>query len=470
MAMLVAFILAIFGVMGFAGGTAAETAYILERDIVYDVVTGRDGDGIQRTERLKLDFYRPIAAAGPTPLLIYVHGGCYVSGTKAAVPAFLRALAADGIAIASLDYRMARDPRRPSVPQHHWPYPAGLTDVQQAVRFLRKNADRFDIDTSRIATHGESTGGYFAAALGVRPMPDRAGKLDAYADRIDIVSDWYGRTDFTLPKSPTGLPCHEFWLGKPLTEASKPEFEKAGLLPHVDSRSADHVLILHGDKDPQVDVIHSIKLAERLRARDKDVRFYLNQGYGHNFSGSTMAEAVTRRFLLDALVEPVDQPVLSELQLNAGWTNARERGPLPSSWKTDRYLDTQAQGSTIVYDGCRDKTIARAPSELAPLYWDVRFGKTFGYRIPVANGVYRLRLHFAECRYTTIGQRRFDVRLFAIPVLRNYDVLAATGGAFATADVQELGVIVRNGQIDLSFATRSSNNANLAALELERLF
>ena len=449
----------------------ASSAYNLESDIVYDVVTEADGDGIMRTVALKLDFYRPSPINGRTPLVIYVHGGCFVQGSKSSVPAFVKNLANEGIAVASIDYRLAYDPRRPTVVQQKWPYPAALKDVQQAVRFLRKNDTLFQIDTSRIAVHGESTGGYFAAALGVVPATDRQGNSDSYAARIDIVSDWYGRTDFTLPKSePTGKPCHEYWLGMALTAETKPLFEKAGILPYVNKYSASRFQIMHGNKDPQVDIVHSISLMEKLRKAGIKVKMYMNQGWGHNFAGSLQAEALTRSFLIDALRgNTTNANVLSRVQINTGRTDTKDPEALPGLWKTDQYMDANAPGDIILYDACRDRLIGNTTAELSKLYWDVRYGKRFGYKIPVTNGTYRIRLHFAECRYTAIGQRRFNVNLFGIPILRNYDILKSTGGLFATANIQELFIIVKDGKIDLSFANVNSANANINALEIERI-
>ncbi|HEX2528979.1 MAG TPA: alpha/beta hydrolase fold domain-containing protein [Geminicoccus sp.] len=449
---------------------AAASTYELQPDIVYDVVTERDGDGVQRTVSLMLDFYRPVSAAGPMPLVVYVHGGCFVTGTKSGVPSFIRGLTGSGIAVASVEYRMARDPRKPAAGQQHWPYPAALKDVQQAVRFLRQNKDRFGLDPSRIAVHGESTGGYFAAALGVLPLTDRAGRTDAYSVRVGTVSDWYGRTDFTLPKSPNGWPCHEFWLAKPLDEQSRPAFEQAGIIPHVDGASARRFLIIHGNLDPQVDIVHSTSLWNRLRAAGIPAVMYVNEGRGHQFNNDLAAQAVTRRFLLEALRPFGQQPVLSRLRIDSGRLETQGAAPIPAGWQTDRHANPNAPGRTTVAGGCLAQPIANAAPSLAQIYRDIRFGKAFGYRIPVTNGAYRVRLHFAECRYTKIGQRRFDVGLFGVRLLRGYDTLRSTRGRVATADIRELHAIVSNGRLDLDFATTNNADAYVSAVQLERLF
>jgi hypothetical protein len=175
---------------------------------------------------------------------------------------------------------------------------------------------------------------------------------------------------------------------------------------------------------------------------------------------------VTRRFITSALgTAKAEQPALSRLQIDSGRTDANGSPALPDQFVTDRYTDSKAKGS-VTAAGCSGQPIAK--TRYAPLYWDVRYGKKFGYSIPVENGVYRIRLHFAECHYTRIGQRVFDVNLFGLPMLRAYDILKATKGKQATADVQELDVIVRNRRIDLGFSSVTNTSATIAAIELER--
>jgi acetyl esterase/lipase len=445
----------------------AAAGFIQQKNIVYDRVTERDADGVLRTENLLLDLYRP--KTGRAPLLLYIHGGCYTGGSRSRIPTFLKNLANEGVAVASIDYRLAADPRNPATAAQRWLFPAALKDVQQALRFLRRNSDLYLIDATRVAVHGESAGGHLAAALGVRPATDRQDRSDRYSARVDIVSNWYGRTDFTLPNSPGGAPCHEYWLGMPQNATNGPAFEKAGILPYVDGKSASRFQIMHGSRDPQVDPIHSVLLAQRLRAAGIEARLYLNEGWPHGFSGSLLAEAVTRRFLVEALgTAPAAPGVLWRLQIDSGRTGATDpAGGLPDRFQTDRHLDPANPGEAMRYARCGGQAVAGTSQ--AGLYRDVRYGRRFGYRIPVENGIYRLRLHFAECHYTHAGQRRMDVRLFGIPMLRGYDILEATRSALATADVQELHVIVRHRVIDLGFVSVTDNNAIIGAIEVERL-
>ncbi len=100
------------------------------------------------------------------------------------------------------------------------------------------------------------------------------------------------------------------------------------------------------------------------------------------------------------------------------------------------------------------------------LYLRIRYGTSFGYAIPTANGNYTLRLHFAECYYTSANQRRFNVTVNGTQVLTNYDIFTAAGGS-NRAVVVSVPVTVTNGVVNINFATTlSGRNATISAIEL----
>jgi hypothetical protein len=114
--------------------------------------------------------------------------------------------------------------------------------------------------------------------------------------------------------------------------------------------------------------------------------------------------------------------------------------------------DDQAKGQTIA--GTND----------GALYQDERWG-TFSYHLPVVNGTYTLKLHFAEiyagCAKT--GCRVFNVNVNGKPWLTNFDIAAKVGAN--KADVEETTVTVTQNALDLSF-TGVTGSPQIAALEL----
>ena len=97
--------------------------------------------------------YRPIGARGPTPGLVWIHGGGYVIGNAAQDDRLCRDWVERlGIVVASVEYRLA--------PEH--PFPTPLEDCYQVLEWLARLPG---VDPDRIAVGGASAGGGLAAAL-----------------------------------------------------------------------------------------------------------------------------------------------------------------------------------------------------------------------------------------------------------------------------------------------------------------
>ena len=90
-------------------------------------------------ERNVLDLWKapPRAGTGPTPLVVFFHGGGFIGGDKSSVPAWLveRCLA-EGISVASANYRLSTQS----------PFPAPMLDGARAIQFLRLQAKELGID------------------------------------------------------------------------------------------------------------------------------------------------------------------------------------------------------------------------------------------------------------------------------------------------------------------------------------
>ncbi|MBU6301964.1 MAG: alpha/beta hydrolase [Verrucomicrobia bacterium] len=100
-----------------------------------------------------IDFYRA-PASSPTPLVIFIHGGGWVSGTKSIIP-HLQTLLDAGISVASVEYRFLQKAMAAGVhPPVRWP----LGDAARAVQFIRTKAGEWNFDKKRIAASGGSAG------------------------------------------------------------------------------------------------------------------------------------------------------------------------------------------------------------------------------------------------------------------------------------------------------------------------
>lgn len=151
----------------------------VERDVQYVP----EGDPAEA-----LDIYLPEqAGTAPLPLVVYIHGGGWRAGSKNGCPAIPMVLR--GYAAASVEYRFSKKAV----------FPAQIQDCQAALRFLRANSKKYNIDPDHIGVWGESAGGHLVALLGTsggkNAFPAIGGN-ETQSDRVQAVCDFYGPADF----------------------------------------------------------------------------------------------------------------------------------------------------------------------------------------------------------------------------------------------------------------------------------
>jgi len=144
-----------------------------------------------------LDVHLPKGGTGPFPVIVYVHGGGWIAGTRQVVPDFLLAQVERGIAVVSIDYRLVT-----TAPDGTFvnSFPVPDTDVDHAVRFVKAHAATWNLDPRRVLLAGASAGGHLAAlaaaAPGVFVDPALPAELTAVSPRVQGVLDFVGISDF----------------------------------------------------------------------------------------------------------------------------------------------------------------------------------------------------------------------------------------------------------------------------------
>ncbi|WP_162141685.1 alpha/beta hydrolase [Pedobacter heparinus] len=106
----------------------------------------------------RLDLYFPPKdehQGNPAPLIIWIHGGAWLAGSKNDVGNYCKILAGQKYIVAAVDYSLAPGST----------YPTQLFQVNQALAFLKKNAGKFNIDTSKFILAGDSGGAQMAAQM-----------------------------------------------------------------------------------------------------------------------------------------------------------------------------------------------------------------------------------------------------------------------------------------------------------------
>ncbi|MEM7673497.1 MAG: alpha/beta hydrolase, partial [Verrucomicrobiota bacterium] len=93
------------------------------------------------------------------PAFVSIHGGHWKSGSKESQWALCSQLALEGWVAVAVDYRLSGEA----------PFPAAVTDLRHAIRFLREHSSEIGINRSCIIAEGHSAGGHLASLLGVLP-------------------------------------------------------------------------------------------------------------------------------------------------------------------------------------------------------------------------------------------------------------------------------------------------------------
>ncbi len=225
-------------------------------------------------QKLQLDLYRPKKASGTLPVVVWVHGGGWKSGSKDRCPAVW--LAAHGFAVASIDYRLT----------HQAQWPAQIDDCRAAVRWLRENAKTFNLNPDRIGAWGSSAGGHLVALLGTLDPPDS----EETSSRVQAVCDWFGPTDLlTMPPNTISETRTEADIAQSngakllgATVRDVPALAKQASAFYQVSEDDPPFLIMHGEKDPGVPLSQSQHLHENLltAGAQSELKVIANAGHG----------------------------------------------------------------------------------------------------------------------------------------------------------------------------------------------
>jgi acetyl esterase/lipase len=235
----------------------------IQRDLVYKRVDGAV---------LTLDLYCPKKVSGPAPVIVWIHGGAWRRGGKRKCPAV--ALVPDGFAVASIDYRLSTTA----------PFPAQIEDCKAAVRWLRANAAKYNLDPDRIGVWGMSAGGHLAALLGTSGgVTELEGSGDnmRYSSRVQAVCAVAGPTN--LPDltnvGPKRMSAIEGLLGGPLEKDNAKAIVASPI--HYVSKDDPPFLIVHGEGDRVIPVEQSQRFYEELKKAGVNATLKILPQVGH---------------------------------------------------------------------------------------------------------------------------------------------------------------------------------------------
>jgi len=267
-----------------------EEIGVIRRDLVYKIANG---------EPLMVDIYMPLEERhDAAPVVVFSHGGGWITGDRDTMligpdnRRLIIGLRKLGYAIANFEYRLLST--RVTLADT-------IADNKDMVRWLRANAEVYELDPDNIGLWGQSAGGYLVLMAGLTEDDEFIGDdtLSSVSARVSYIVDNYGRTDlserfvpiFNGERSPgimTRIQAARMFASREAEDASAFADRLMELSPvtHVDAGDPP-VLILHGDADGLVPTEQSRVLQRRLEAAGTEHEVHFVRNADHAFIGAT---------------------------------------------------------------------------------------------------------------------------------------------------------------------------------------
>ncbi|MDP6634941.1 MAG: alpha/beta hydrolase fold domain-containing protein [Phycisphaerae bacterium] len=265
--------------------------------------------------RQTLDLFLPKTRKSdkPLPLVVFIHGGAWRAGNKSGGMRMVAPFVESGqYAGASIGYRLSKEAI----------WPAQIHDCKAAIRHLKANAKKHNLNPDRIAVWGTSAGGHLAAMLGVsgdvKELEGKIGKNLKFDSRITCVVNWFGPTDMlTIGKYPSRLKhdapdSPEAKLLGGAIHKNKAAARNASPVTHVSKGDAP-VLTMHGTKDQTVPFNQGERIHETLSKAGVPSIFIkmIDAGHGGFKQPETQerVKAFLGKHLRDEKTEVSDEPI-----------------------------------------------------------------------------------------------------------------------------------------------------------------
>jgi len=217
-----------------------------------------------------LDLYLPPNPGKPTPVIINLHGGGWVSGVKEQQSSGFEMYFNQGYAVVNIEYRMTKEAKAP----------AAVEDARCALIYVVKNAKALNIDTNKIVVVGGSAGGHLAMMMGLLENDHRFDQncMGVQIPKLAAIIDKWGINDVWAWAYCCKSHSAQNWLG----DKKGDEAFANTLSPiHYINKNSPPIFIVHGDADSTVPYQQSVTLHEKLKLLGVKTEFITVPGGGH---------------------------------------------------------------------------------------------------------------------------------------------------------------------------------------------
>lgn len=247
-----------------------------EKEIVYSKINERE---------LHLDAYYNTASA-KKPAIVILHGGGWKSGNKSQMETFAQEMASKGFSCFTIEYRLSPEAK----------YPAAIFDVKKAIRYIKINANRFNVDATKIAVLGCSSGGQMAALIGTtnnNSLFENKDNNNKISSTVQAIIDIDGILAFKHPESQEGAVAG-LWLGGSYEE--KPEiWKQASTLTYTDKNTPPTLFInssidrFHAGRDDMIAILNRYEIYNEVKTIEKSPHsfWFINPWYDKTITYTT---------------------------------------------------------------------------------------------------------------------------------------------------------------------------------------
>lgn len=243
------------------------------------------GDGL---EGHKLDVFLPDSLGGPYKPVVIIYGSAWFANNAKdmATASIAKPLLDAGFAVVSINHRGSPEAK----------FPAQINDVKAAIRYIRANADKYQLDPSWVGITGFSSGGHLSSLAGATNgvkdytvgkvtmnIEGDLGNYTGYSSDVNAVVDWFGPIDMTTMDEKNG------YKGADSPESvliGAPAYEHPEVVALMDPKTYldpkdPKFIVIHGNADNVVPYSQSVAFQKALANQGLLEKFITVQDGGH---------------------------------------------------------------------------------------------------------------------------------------------------------------------------------------------
>lgn len=284
------------GMLGATGGGMTDVSSVKKKYLNVAYATKSSSEN--------LDIYLPNSGKGPFPVIVAIHGGGFKMGDKNSgeVNDELTGLK-KGYAVVCVNYRLSGEAV----------FPAAVYDVKAAVRFIKANASKYNLNSKKIVAWGDSAGANLASMLGVsagvKSLEDLSLGNSNQTSNVQAVVDLYGPINFLTmdtefkKSGKTTFATHNeansfesAYLGAQITKVLN-KAKQANPTTYISTKTVPF-FIENGTADTNVPTQQSVDFSAALKKviGNNKVTYIKLQGAGHGGSQFDTTENLNKVF------------------------------------------------------------------------------------------------------------------------------------------------------------------------------